>query len=189
MSQGKNPPPRGKAIRRGLAQPFVPSRGRDLAAYAAAGVTGRQPTGRALPSLIVGEPHTHTGGACEVACAVSPLATLANAGVPGKANAVISSLARDPAAFRERRRRAILTFREVVAKMEPRRGRWANALPSESPDRKINIPFLHSLVKRNGYVDSSIVDDIAKGMPIAGDIAPTGALRPRVKEAEMTLEE
>lgn len=49
--------------------------------------------------------------------------------------------------------------------------------------------LLHVLVKRNGYVDPTIVDDVANGMPIAGDIDPPGALRPRVKEAETTLED
>ena len=44
-------------------------------------------------------------------------------------------------------------------------------------------------MKRNGYVDQAIVDDIARGIPTSGDIVPSGALLARGKVAETTLAE
>ena len=180
--------PESAGANSGLDASFVPSRGRALGANAAAGVTGRQPAGHALPSLIAGSPGT-PGDHVRAALAVSPLASLVNAAVPPTAKALISETIRDPAAMVLRRRTAIAAFRAVAVKLAPYRKKWSENLPPGSPARALNLPLLHILVKRNGYVDSSIVDDMALGMPIAGEIGVTGALKPRERPAETTLEE
>ena len=167
---------------------FIPSRGRDLRANSAMAVAGTQPSGRALPSLIVGPPTTPAEHV-RAAMAVSPVASLINAAVPGGAKVVLAAIIRDPTTVAARREGAIATFREVCDTLEPYRARWAGALEADSPARMLNLPLLHVLAKRSGYVDSSIVDDIARGMPIAGDILPSGALLPREKAAETTLGE
>ena len=123
------------------------------------------------------------------ALAVSPIASLVNAAVPGPAKVLISSIARDPGAGIARRAMAVKTFREVCVSLEPYRARRAGSLASDSPALVLNSPSMHVLVKRNGHVDPSIVEDIARWMSIAGDIPQSGALPPREKAAESSLEE
>ena len=126
---------------------FAPISGRALDAQASAGVSGRQPLGRALPSLIVGAPDS-TAAHFRDASAASPSASLVNMAAPGLVNELISSTVRVPGAFLARRRAAMATFREVPEKLEPYRAGWSARLPADSPARVVNPPLLHLLAMR-----------------------------------------
>ena len=70
--------------------------------------------------------------------------------------------------------RAIATFNDVCEKLEPYRVRWAASLAKDSTARFLNLLSLHVWVKRNAYIDRSILDDIARGAPIAGILPRRG---------------
>ena len=131
--------PGGNGQEVGIDDAFIPSRGRDLAENAAAGATGRQPAGHALPSMIVGEPKTPYRHV-RAAQAVPKVAPLVNDAVPSAAHALISAISRGPAAVVTRRYRAVDASPKVSAKLEPYRKLWADALPVDSPARAINFP-------------------------------------------------
>ena len=82
---------------------------------------------------------------------------------------------------------AMVTLRDVSAKLKPYRMGWPDRLPVGSPVWVLNFPSLQLRVERFGYVGPDIVNDIASGEPIAGDIAPSGALLPRGRVAESTM--
>ena len=115
---------------------FAPSRGRALPSTDAMAVAGSQPSGRALPSLIAGAPATPVDHV-RAAMAVSPVASLVNDAVPGKAKVVLSEIIRDPTAVVARRVRDIATFRDVcvrgwglTALLGPGHWRW---IPPRGP--------------------------------------------------------
>ena len=167
---------------------FAPSRGRALDAQASTGVSGRQPLGRAMPSLIDGAPDS-VAAHIRAASAVSPVASLVNIAAPGQVNGLIASMLRNPGATATRRREAMAASLEVSGKQDPYRKGWSERLPADSPFRVINLPLLHLLVKRFGYSDSGVLCDIARSMPISGEIAATGCSAPREKGALSTLED
>ena len=81
---------------------------------------------------------------------------------------------------------ALGTFRDIETKLEPYRAKWSESLPTDAPSRLINIPLLLLIARRCGYPDKDIIEDLACGMPIAGEIPDRSALRPRAKTATMT---
>ena len=167
---------------------FAPSRGRRVSSLAATGVAGRQPTGRALPSLIVGAPDSVSAHVC-AARAVSPVASLINLALPMRVRSLLSSHLSDAKGTVARRNNAVEVFRDISDKMAPYRVVWAAKLPEGSPAREINLPLLHLLVKRFDYPDSQIINDLRTGMPIAGVIPECKTLEPRAKPAKLTTQE
>ena len=93
----------------GLPKDFVPSKGRSLPALAATAVAGAQPSGRALPSLLIGTPTTaaeHIRAAREV----SPVASLITTAFPAAVRNLLSAHVSDPIGTNARRARAMGTF-------------------------------------------------------------------------------
>ena len=84
---------------------------------------------------------------------------------------------------------AMVTLRDVSAKLEPYRRGWTDRLPVGSPVWVLNFPSIQLRAGRFGYVGPDIVNDIASGAPIAGDIAPSGALLPRGRVTESTMDD
>ena len=154
-----------------LVPSFAPSRGRGLPALAATAVSGTQPAGRALPSLIFGRPDS-ADEHVRAACAASPLASLINLALPMRVENPLSAHVPDPSGTTERRPRALETFRDVDDKLSHRGEAWSRRLGPDSPARNINLPLLHLPARRFDYVGHSIVNDVAAGMPISGDIPP-----------------
>ena len=168
-------------------QSFVPSRGRTIEGVAAAAVSGRQPSGRALPSLVLGE-HSIPSEHVTAALAVSPLASLINTALPMRARGVMAAQVNDPTTCVERRNNALETSNVANSKLQEYRTPWADRLPASSPARNINLPLLRVLVERFNYEDRKIANDISRGMPIAGDIPTCPVLTPRESAASETLE-
>ena len=137
---------------------FPPSRGRVVTALAATAVGGTHPAGRPLPSLIVGAPSSPAGHA-RATRAAAPLASLVNLALPMRLKTLLSSLAADPAGTVGRRARALETFRYVDAVPPRRRDGWPRRLGTDSAARNVNLPLLHLLARRFGYVDQNIVGD------------------------------
>ena len=68
---------------------FTPSRGRAVSALAATAVSGRQPAGRALPSLIIGDPTTPSEHV-RAERAAMPVASLINVAFPKNVRDLLS---------------------------------------------------------------------------------------------------
>lgn len=162
---------------------FAPSKGRSLSALAATAVAGSQPSGRALPSLLIGTPTTaaeHVRAAREV----SPIAPLITVAFPTAVRNFLSAHVSDPIGTNARRIRAMETFRSVNESLEPYRGVAGTTVGSS-----VNFPLLLLLVRRFNYADQKIVGDLMKGMPIAGDLPECPSLAPRLKPATLSLED
>ena len=165
---------------------FVPSRGRDLAALAATGATGIQPPGKALPSIILGH-HTLPSEHVNAALIANPIAALLNVALPPGVKRCCQRIVADPSGVVAARQHALSTLEAIVPSVAHLRERWASCLPAGSPARRLNLPVLHMLARVGGYPDTSVVDDIARGMPIAGTIPPSAALQPRDRPAATTV--
>ena len=166
----------------------TPIEKRDLAALAATAVSGMQPSGRALPTLVVGAPST-SAEHISAACAASPLDSLINIAFPMRVKSLLSSHLSDPSGTVNRRARALGTFRDIDMKLPPYRKTWTDRPGPSSPARNINQPLLHLLVKRFDFPDKEIVNSVADGMPIAGDIPSIPGLKPRAKPDVLSMAE
>ena len=160
--------------------------GGNVSALAAAAVSGAKPSGRALPSLIVGSPSS-PAELVRSARAASPLASLINLALPMRIKNLLSPHLSDPVGAVERRARSLMTFRDVDWKLSPYRKSWTYRLDPKSPARNINLSLLHLLVKRFDYPDCEIANELMNGMPIAGDIPSRPGLQPRDRPALLPM--
>ena len=147
---------------------------------AASAVSGAQPTGRALPSLIIGKPAS-TSEPVRADCAAMPIASLISVACPSHVRDLLSPHVSNPAGIIARRSRALDTFRDIDSKLAPYRSKWADSLPGIFPAQAINFPLLLLLARRFDYPDKEIIEDIARGIPIAGLVPECPTLRPRAK--------
>ena len=81
------------------------------------------------------------------------------------------------------------SFSRLSTVLAPLRARWLGSLPPDSPAPKLNFPLFQFLTVHFEYPDATLAADLAIGMPIAGDVPFTGALRPRPRPAVHTLAE
>ena len=106
---------------------FVPSKGRNLEGQAAAGDSGRQPSGRALPSLVLGE-HAFPSEHVAAARAVSPLDAPINTAIPAQVRRLISPHVANASATIQRRMEALATLKRADRKFPKYRPAWINQL-------------------------------------------------------------
>lgn len=119
--------------------------------------------------------------------AVVPIASLINVAIPIRVRSVLSGDIWNPDGAPSRRNRAIVTFRDIDANHPPYRARWPNRLPAGSPARALNSPLLRLPGARFDYPDKRVAQNMALGMPIAGDIPACDALLSREKPATTTM--
>ena len=170
------------------AEKFIPSRGRDIGGTLYAGAAQSQPTGRALPSLILGtwhSPEDHVRAASHI----NPYAELINTALTQQVKSTLLACATLPDEIKTRRNLALSSFEKLSNDLEPIRSRWAMKLPELSPARTINFPLIFSLTTKFGYDDTEFVRDLSMGMPIAGPIAPTPGLTTRKRAAQLSYVE
>ena len=72
-------------------------------------------------------------------------------------------------------------------KLTEHRKQRAEALPPDSPAKGINFPLAQALASSLAYPDKEFSQDLAMGMPIAGDIPACGTLANRPMPATMTM--
>ena len=167
---------------------FVPSRKRNVTATATTAVGGCQPSGRALPSIILG---VHSSAADHVAAAraAHPVASLLNVALDGPTRVACAALASDPGAVVAKRGVALAEFRSLADRLENARSVWFGRLDAWNPARRLHLPLLQFLVTKFEYVDPGVVRAIAEGMPIGGPVPPSGALLPRACPAAVSLDD
>ena len=78
---------------------------------------------------------------------------------------------------------------DLSEQIAPLRGRWRIALPPCSPALGINFPLISFAKHHYSYGDETFPMDLAVGMPIAGVIPATGALRPRFRPNAYSIEQ
>ena len=116
----------------GIDRTIVPSRGRTLEGQASAGASGRQPSGEALPSLILGE-HDLPSEHAHAALSVVPLAAVVNTALSMRVRRVIASQANDPATTVSCRIVALETFKSMNERSPEYQQPWADRFPADSP--------------------------------------------------------
>ena len=145
---------------------FAPSRGRFLAATAAAGVALSQPSGKALPQLIVpppASPQEHTAKAISLGV-TGVLLALSQA--PESVTAAYNSLSSHEVVVKRRAealgelktlscmffrsRCTTKTYRSMSGKLEEGGKQWVEALPKDSPAKGINFPLVQALATSLG---------------------------------------
>ena len=170
------------------ADTFTPSRGRDLKGMMFAGAAQNQPSGRALPSLILGEwhsPEDHVRAASHI----NPFAELINTALSPEIKNTVRFNATKPDETNQRRVNALSIFQKLADDLGPLKSRWSARLPEDSPARDIHFPLISSIANLFSFEDTEFVNDLSKGMPIAGPISPTPGLTTRKREAQMTYQE
>ena len=167
---------------------FAPSRKRTLSGAIMAGASGSQPSGRALPSLISptpSSPQEHLVAALEL----DPSAVLLDRAFAGDAKAAMFNCANAPKAVLCRRGKAVAFLREAAGQLEGARGRRAAALPENSPAVGIHFPLVHFLAAKLNFPDTTLVKELALGMPIVGRVGACGSLTGRPRPAIATIQE
>ena len=106
---------------------FVPSRKRNISATAATAVGGSQPSGRALPSIILGV-HSCAGDHVAAARAAHPVASLLKVALDGPTRVACAALASDPGAVVAKRGVALDEFRALADRLEGARSVWCGKL-------------------------------------------------------------
>ena len=166
---------------------FQPSRSRLIGGVLYQAAAGIQPSGRALPSLIPGDPQSVEE---HLACAwgVNPMQQLVDAAIPPEFSEVINACASTPDEIIVRRLKARAFLHKLSVAFEPNRVKWAEALPVDSPVKGINFPLLHYVASTMGYPDTKLVNDLAVGMPIAGAVEAVPTLVSRKRPAPCSME-
>ena len=167
---------------------FTPSRGRDISGTVYAGAAQNQPTGRALPSLILGTWHSAEDHV-RAASHINPYAELINTSLTQRVKSTLLACATRPDDTKTRRGVALASFEQLSVDLDPIRARWAAQLPAQSPARSINFPLISSLTTKFEYEDTEFVRDLSMGMPIAGPIPPTPGLTTRKRAAQSSYAE
>ena len=160
---------------------FTPSRGREVSNLLKAGAAQNQPSGRALPSLIMGTWH-NADDHVRAASHINPFAELINTSLSQDVKTTLLSCASRPNEIIKRRTDALTHFRKLPMDLEPARERWRERLPVLSPARLINFPLIFSIATKFNYEDTEFVRDLSMGMPIAGPVPATPGLTNRKRE-------
>ena len=167
---------------------WEPSRKRELDQLVLTGAAQSQPAGRALPSLfprLASCPSDHV----TMGLALDPFRMLLARAVSPALQHVSLLCAFEPDAVIYGRTRMLAHLRALSGRLAGQRSRWVACLPQHSPAARLNFPLMYFLTVHYAYVDKDFVHDLAVGMPIAGEIPVTGALRPRVRNAVVTVEQ
>ena len=167
---------------------FFPSKHRDVLQNALFGAAQNQPSGRALPSLILGEwstPAEHL----KAAKLVNPTADLINAALDQRSKLIILNCAQKPDRVVEKRRAALDAFNRIASGLGPYRDRWTHAIPETSPAKNFHFPLIYFLAHHLQYDDAKIVFDLSNGMPIAGPVAATPGLTSRKRQAQLSYQQ
>ena len=170
------------------AKNFAPSRGRVISGTVYAGAAQNQPTGRALPSLILGTWHSAEDHV-RAASHISPYAELINTALTRRIKSTLSACATRPGEIKTRRGLALSSSERLANDLEPIRARWTAQLPEQSPARSINPPLIFAITTKFGYEDTEFAHDLSMGMPIAGPIPPTPGLTTRKRAAQISYVE
>ena len=80
-------------------------------------------------------------------------------------------------------------LQDLSNKLEPTRNKWRKAPPRDSPSRDINFPLLHLILTSLEYNDKSMTGDVSRGLPIAGPVPITNALKAKRKASTLTVED
>ena len=155
---------------------------------AIAGAASNQLSGKALPSLILGDwstPEDHL----RAAKMAIPSANLINVALSQRTKNLLTSMVRNPPHVIVSRQEALAKFSNLSTMLEPFRVRWVDRLPELSPAHNLNFPMIHTLTRNFGYADTRIVFDLARGMPIAGPVDATPGLTNRKKFALSSYQE
>ena len=171
-----------------LLEDFAPPKHRDVIQNAIYGASQNQPSGKALPTLILGQwetPKEHL----EAAKRVNPTADLINVALTQKQKLIVINSTQNPESVVLKRMVALDAFRNFAQNLDPLRHRWARTLPDQSPARGFHFPLIFFLANKLEYEDRNIVFDLANGMPIAGPVAPTPGLPTRKRQAQMSYQQ
>ena len=167
---------------------FPPSRGRGSSLLLETAVSGLQPPGVALPSLIpspIVSMRDHLGFARRL----SPPRQLLRQFATQSDWASSVTMARIPAAIIVKRRESLLFLPSVGKQLRPLNARWDARLRADSPSAPINLALIEFLVRHLRYPDKHLARDLGRGMPIVGDVAPTGVLKKRGRPASTSFED
>ena len=88
-----------------------------------------------------------------------------------------------------RRFAAKATLSEAARTLEPQRADWAKQLPPNSPAKNLHFPLILWVMNTIEFDDKELVNDLFKGMPIAGAIDPVPTLTERQTTAVSSMEQ
>ena len=117
---------------------FYPSKNRNITNNAILGAAQNQPSGKALPSLVLGQwgnPADHL----RAARLVNPTADLINVALAPNTKLAISDSASDPGKLVNRRTEALPIFLDTAASLDRHRSRWTRTLPGDSTARNFHF--------------------------------------------------
>ena len=166
---------------------FAPSRRRKIGCVLYQAAAGVQPSGRALPSLLTGAP-VSVEEHVECAHAVNPMQDLLEAAVPSESYEVINACVHRPGDIIAHRLKGGAFLHQMANAWEPHRAQWAAALPPDSPANGIDFPLIFFVGTTLGFPDTQLVNDLACGMPITGDMPPIPTLSSRKRKAPCSTE-
>ena len=167
---------------------WTPSRGREIDGLFAMAAAQSQPSGAALPSLIVGSPLSASQH-FEAAASVRPFTLLLDRAVSPAVKDALARCARHPSMMVNHRKAALDAFTELSEVLAPLSARWRNALGEGAPSKGVNFALIQFMISHFGYDDEVFAYDVARGMPIAGDVPACASLTPRVKPATRSVQE
>ena len=145
-----------------------------------------QPAGRALPSFIIGN-HFSTDEHFAAASTVRPFSLLLDSAVPPGVKAALSRCVSKPEAMVQHRSSTLAAFQALADRLNPLRNRWFAAAGEGAPSAGIHLPLIQFCITHFKYDDEVFAYDIARGMPIAGDVPACATLTPRVRPATVSL--
>ena len=159
----------------------APSKNRDPSGLLYMAATGTQPSGRALPPLLPDRIPTMQDH-INFAIYLNPHRDMLYKAVPPFARAIAKDLRNDPDCVNEKRKASLAYMGKLKATLAESNTRWTNHLPADNPSRKIDFALIHFLVSNLRYPDASLAKDLTKGMPLVGEVPPTGVFSKRVRE-------
>ena len=89
--------------------------------------------------------------------------------------------------MKRHRHRVIRHLEALSVRLNPAQERLAGKLTDSAPSRKLHIPLICALTKHLSYPDTSLMADLARGMPIVGDIPLKATLPTKETPATMSL--
>ena len=166
-------------------EPLIPSRKRLMAATTLTAANKDQPSGRAPPSLILGEIKSKSDHATATRN-VNPYETFTQTAL-GPRNMGISKLfLLFPIKIRGK---VTMPFGQCLilrGNWNPNDQKWNALFPTKSPRRNLHFPLMQFLAREIDYPDRTPVRDLIRGMQIAGTVPVTFGLTPRETPDETT---
>ena len=109
---------------------------------------------------------------------INPAKILLDRAIPTWARRVGKACTTPPALIR-RRLDSTKFLADMAEKLKPANEAWVQRLSSHNPSRALNFSLIKLLIDHLDYPDRSLVEDLANGMPLVGDVQPTNVFPKR----------